>query len=212
LLPEWVLTLLPSPPIVQAQAAQQAQELADAQAAAAEAAAAKQAAAAAAAAEAEKEEMKAKATLILTQLQPPVSCTQCAWAVFGTSYKVGSRDGSERHAMESARSVIRSREERTHPCALTPSCNPCPSALQLVTQEQVDAARAGLSSKAAGDAEAAFEAERARVGEACRAELEAQAAAAAEAAAAAAAEAEVRGLAYLSAMVAGQLLGFGLCS
>jgi hypothetical protein len=64
--------------------------------------------------------------------------------------------------------------------------------LQLVTQEQIDAARAGLSSKAAGDAEAAYEAEKARVGEARRAELEAQLAVAAEAAAAAAAEAEVR--------------------
>ena len=61
-----------------------------------------------------------------------------------------------------------------------------------MSQEQVEAARAGLSSKAAGDAEAAFEAEKARVCEAKRAELEAQLAAAAEAAAAAAAEAEVR--------------------
>jgi hypothetical protein len=69
--------------------------------------------------------------------------------------------------------------------------------LQLVTQEQIDAARAGLSSKAAGDAEAAYEAAKARVGEARRAELEAQLLAAAEAAAAAAAEAEVR-LARLS--------------
>lgn len=68
----------------------------------------------------------------------------------------------------------------------------CCCCLQLVTQEQIDAARAGLSSKAAGDAEAAYEAEKARVGEARRAELEAQLAAAAEAAAAAAAEAEVR--------------------
>lgn len=59
--------------LTQALAAQQAIELADAQAAAAEAAAAKRAAAAAAAAAAEREEMKAKATLILTQLQPPVS-------------------------------------------------------------------------------------------------------------------------------------------
>jgi hypothetical protein len=63
--------------------------------------------------------------------------------------------------------------------------------LQLVTQEQIESARAGLSSKAAGDAEAAFEAEKARVGEERRAQLEAQLAAAAEAAAAAAAEAEV---------------------
>jgi len=63
--------------------------------------------------------------------------------------------------------------------------------LQLVSQEQIEAARTGLSSKAAGDAEAAFEAEKAQVGEARRAELEAQLAAAAEAAAAAAAEAEV---------------------
>jgi hypothetical protein len=62
--------------------------------------------------------------------------------------------------------------------------------LQLVTQEQIESARAGLSSKAAGDAEAAFEAEKARVGEERRAQLEAQLAAA-EAAAAAAAEAEV---------------------
>jgi hypothetical protein len=58
--------------------------------------------------------------------------------------------------------------------------------LQLVTQEQIEAARSGLSAKAAGDAEAAFEAEKARVGEARRAELEAQLAAAA-------AEAEVSG-------------------
>lgn len=43
--------------------------------------------------------------------------------------------------------------------------------------------RAELAAKASGDAEAAFEAERARVGEARRAELEAQLAAAAEAAA-----------------------------
>lgn len=54
--------------------------------------------------------------------------------------------------------------------------------LQLVSQEQIEAARTGLSSKAAGDAEAAFEAEKAQVGEARRAELEAQLAAAAEAA------------------------------
>lgn len=53
-------------------AAQQAQELAASQAAAAEAAAARQAAAEAAAAAAEQAELKAKATLILTQLQPPV--------------------------------------------------------------------------------------------------------------------------------------------
>lgn len=73
------------------------------------------------------------------------------------------------------------------------TCMPwCIVALQLVTQEQIDTARAGLSSKATGDAEAAFEAEKARVGEARRAELEAQLGAAAEAAAAAAAEAEVR--------------------
>lgn len=95
-------------------------------------------------------------------------------------------------------------------CALTPSCDPCPSVLQLVTQEQVHAARAGLSSKAAGDAEAAFEAERARVGEARRAELEAQAAAAAEAAAAAAAEAEVRPRSTCS-LDSGSCLGW-LCS
>lgn len=63
----------------------------------------------------------------------------------------------------------------------------------LVSQEQIEAARTGLSSKAAGDAEAAFEAEKAQVGEARRAELEAQLAAAAEAAAAAAAEAEANG-------------------
>lgn len=60
-----------------------------------------------------------------------------------------------------------------------------------MTQEQIEAARTGLSAKAAGDAEAAFEAEKARVGEARRTELEAQLAAAAEAAATAAAEAEV---------------------
>lgn len=64
--------------------------------------------------------------------------------------------------------------------------------VKLVTQEQIDAARASLSAKAAGDAEAVFEAEKARVGDARRAELEAQLAAAAEAAAAAAADAEVR--------------------
>jgi hypothetical protein len=58
---------------LQALAAQQATELADAQQAAAEAAAAKQAAAAEAAAAADREEFKAKATLILTKLQPPVS-------------------------------------------------------------------------------------------------------------------------------------------
>lgn len=68
------------------------------------------------------------------------------------------------------------------------ACWPC---LQLVTQEQIEAARTGLSAKAAGNAEAAFEAEKARVGEARRAELEAQLAAAAQAAATAAAEAEV---------------------
>lgn len=66
-------------------------------------------------------------------------------------------------------------------------------ALQLVTQEQIEAARSGLAAKVAGDAEAAFEAEKARVADARRAELEAQLAAAAEAAAAAAAEAEVGG-------------------
>lgn len=85
---ECVFTLFPLP-VLQAQAAQQARELADAQAAAAEAAAAKQAAAAAAAAAAEREEMKAKATLILTQLQPPVSSMQCTLAVFVSSHKLG---------------------------------------------------------------------------------------------------------------------------
>lgn len=57
---------------VQAVAVQQAREVAEAQAAAAQAAADKQAAAAAAAAAAEQATLKAKATLILTQLQPPV--------------------------------------------------------------------------------------------------------------------------------------------
>jgi hypothetical protein len=64
--------------------------------------------------------------------------------------------------------------------------------LQIARQEQIDAVRAELVAKSGGDAEAAFEAERARVGDEKRAELEAQVAAAAAEAEAAAAAAEVR--------------------
>jgi phage protein D len=64
--------------------------------------------------------------------------------------------------------------------------------LQVAHQEQIDAVRAELVAKSGGDAEAAFEAERARVGDEKRAELEAQLAAAAAEAEAAAAAAEVR--------------------
>jgi hypothetical protein len=59
-------------PGVQEEAAQAAAALAKAEAAAVTAAAARQAAAEAAAAAAQQEEMQGKATLILTQLQPPV--------------------------------------------------------------------------------------------------------------------------------------------
>lgn len=62
---------------------------------------------------------------------------------------------------------------------------------QIARQEQIDAVRAELVAKSGGDAEAAFEAERARVGDEKRAELEAQLAAAAAEAEAAAAAAEV---------------------
>jgi hypothetical protein len=64
---------------------------------------------------------------------------------------------------------------------------------QVARQEQIDAVRAELVAKSGGDAEAAFGAERARVGDEKRAELEAQLAAAAAEAEAAAAAAEVGG-------------------
>lgn len=78
---------------------------------------------------------------------------------------------------------------------------PLPPVLQLVRQEQVDAARAELSARVSGDAESAFDAARARAGEARRAELEAHLAAAAEAAAAEAAEAQVRDVLVLAVSV-----------
>jgi hypothetical protein len=71
------------------------------------------------------------------------------------------------------------------------------AAQQIARQEQIDAVRAELVAKSGGDAEAAFEAERARVGDEKRAELEAQLAAAAAEAEAAAAAAEVGGQAVL---------------
>ncbi|KAF6259091.1 radial spoke protein 3-domain-containing protein [Scenedesmus sp. NREL 46B-D3] len=63
----------------------------------------------------------------------------------------------------------------------------------IARQEQVDAVRAELVAKSGGDAEATFEAERARVGDEKRAELEAQLAAAAAEAEAAATAAEANG-------------------
>lgn len=64
----------------------------------------------------------------------------------------------------------------------------------MARQEQIDAVRAELASKAGDDADAAFEAEKQRAGDAKRAELEAQLAAAKEAHEAAAAQAQVRDL------------------
>lgn len=81
---------------------------------------------------------------------------------------------------------------RAHAQPATPAAVAAIAAAQLVRQEQVDAVREELGGKAASDADAALEAERACVGDATRAELEAQLAAAAAAAEAAAAEAEVR--------------------
>lgn len=70
--------------------------------------------------------------------------------------------------------------------ALLLSC--CP---QIAGKEQIEAVRAELSSKAGGDADAAYEADKQRAGEEKRAELEAQLAAAQAAYEAAAAEAQV---------------------
>lgn len=63
--------------------------------------------------------------------------------------------------------------------------------MQIVRQEQITAVRAELVSRSGGDADAAYEAERQRVGDEKRAELEAQLAAAQAAYEAAAAEAQV---------------------
>lgn len=71
------------------------------------------------------------------------------------------------------------------------TCVCLPGCVQIARQEQIDAVRAELAAKAGGDADSAFEAERQRVGDEKRAELEAQLAAAAAEAEAAAAAAEV---------------------